>query len=67
MVKISNWVQTLQKLSGLVSFSCMRASMRLLLFQTPEAELTVLSSRVRELSRLMLLWSPLSLLLLVDL
>ena len=41
--------------------------MRLLLFQTPEAELTVLSSRVRELSRLMLLWSPRSLLRLVDL
>lgn len=50
-----------------MSFSCLRASNSELLFQAPEAELTVSSSKVRELSRLMLLWSLLSLLLLADL
>ena len=59
-------IHTLQKLSGLVSLSCLRASSSvllsmLLLLHTPDpaAELTVLSSSVMELSRLMLLWSPL--------
>ncbi len=57
-------VHTLQKLSGLVSFSCLRASRRELLLRkavpAPEAELTVWSIRVIELSRLMLLWSDLN-------
>ena len=52
-------VYTLQKLSGLVSFSCLRASRSVLLLRkavpAPEAELTVWSIRVIELSRLMLL------------
>ena len=59
-------IHTLQKLSGRVSLSCLRASSSvllsmLLLLHTPDpaAELTVLSSSVMELSRLMLLWSPL--------
>ena len=57
-------VYTLQKLSGLVSFSCLRASRSVLLLRkavpAPEAELTVWSIRVIELSRLMLLWSDLN-------
>ena len=56
--------QTLQKLSGLVSFSCLRASRSVLLLRkavpAPDAELTVWSIRVIELSRLMLLWSDLN-------
>ena len=59
-------IHTLQKLSGLVSLSCLRASSSvllsmLLLLHTPDpaAELTVLSNSVMELSRLMLLWSTL--------